>query len=143
MSWFDEAVARRQREQRAAASAQPKKKSDALEPLQRQRQEVEALDPLLQRLLSEYGEHVYGKNLFQKRFLIRLEPPGKNSERAWNWHWHLYSLVRDKASVEVAPNFNEAGFIEGFVLTSGRKRTEVASVDEVALKDGLVSLYLQ
>lgn len=143
MSWFDEAVARRQREQRAASSAQPKKKGDALEPLQRQRQEVEALDPLLQRLLSEYGEHVYGKNLFQKRFLIRLEQPGKNSEHSWNWHWHLYSLVRDKANVEVAPNFNEAGFIESFVLTSGRKRTEVASVDEATLKDGLVSLYLQ
>ncbi len=145
MSWFDEAVARRLREQRqcAAASSSPLNEGDGLEPLERQRQEVELCDPLIQRLLSEYGEHAYGKSVFQKRFLIRLECPGKNSQRAWNWHWHLYSLVRGKESVELHPTFAADGVIVGFTLVSGRKKVEIAGIDETAIQEGLVSLYMQ
>lgn len=143
MSWFDEAVARHQREQRAATSAQQKKQGKTVEPLMRQKEEVEALDSLIQRLLSEYGEHLYGKGLVQKRFLVRLERPAKSAKRSWNWHWHLYSLVKGKASIELHPIFDEEGVIQSFTASSGEKRVEIASADEQAIKDGLVALYLQ
>ena len=146
MSWFDEAVARRLREQRqhAAASSSPLNNAgDVLEPLGRQRQEVELCDPLIQRLLGEYGEHAYGKSVFQKRFLIRLERPGKNAQRAWNWHWHLYSLLSGKESLELHPTFAADGLIVGFTLISGRKRVEIVGIDETVIQEGLVSLYLQ
>lgn len=143
MSWFDEAVARHQREQRATASAQQKKQGEAVEPLVRQKEEVETLDPLIQRLLSEYGEHLYGKALIQKRFLVRLERPGKSAKRSWNWHWHLYSLVKGKASIELHPIFNEEGVIQNFTAISAEKRVDTTSADEQAIKDGLIALYLQ
>lgn len=143
MSWFDEAVARRQRAERAAASIQAKKKDGPVEPLMRQQQEVEAFDPLVQRLLSEYGERVYGKSFTQKRFLLRLERPGKNREKSWSWHWHLYSLVKNLASVEMHPLFTDEGVIRSFVLTSGQKRVEIVSADEDGIKEGLVALYMQ
>ena len=143
MRWFDEAVARHQRERRAAEVAQQKKQGDAAGLLTRQQEEVELLDPLIQRLLSEYGEHLYGKGMMQKRFLVRLERPGKNAERSWNWHWHLYSLVKGKASIELSPTFNDLGVIQSFIATSGEKRVEIAAADEQAIKDGLVALYLQ
>lgn len=143
MSWFDEAVARHRREQRAAESAQQKKQGNTAESLVRQKEEVEALDPLVQRLLSEYGEHIYGKGLIQKRFLVRLERPGKSAERSWHWHWHLYSLVKGKASLKLHPTFNEEGVLQSFIATSGEKRVEIAGADEAAIKAGLVALYLQ
>ena len=143
MSWFDEAVARRQRAERAAASRQAKKNAGPVEPLVRQQQEVEAFDPLVQRLLGEYGDRVYGRSFTQKRFLLRLERPGKSGEKSWNWHWHLYSLVKHLASVELHPLFTDEGLIRGFELTSGQKRVELASADEDALKEGLVALYMQ
>ena len=143
MSWFDEAVARHQRERRAAEVAQQKQQGGVTEVLARQKEEVETLDPLIQRLLSEYGEHLYGKGMLQKRFLVRLERPGNNAERSWNWHWHLYSLVKGKASIELSPTFNELGVIQGFIAISDQKRVEIAAADEQAIKDGLVALYLQ
>jgi len=108
-----------------------------------QQQEVEALNPLLERLLSEYGEHVFGKSLLQKRYIVRLERPGKSLEKSWSWHWHLDSLVKDRNGVEVHPNFDANGIIQGFLLISGRKRVQTTSADEAALKEALVSLYLQ
>lgn len=143
MSWFDEAVARHQRERRATESAQQKKQGDEAAVLMRQKEEVEALDPLLQRLLAEYGEHLYGKGLVQKRFLVRRERPGKGAERSWNWHWHLYSLVKGKASIELHPIFNKEGVVQGFTATNGEKSVEIPAADETAIKDGLVALYLQ
>ena len=142
MSWFDEAVARRQREQRAAASARNQHERST-DPVVRQQQEVEALNPLLQRLLTEYGEHVYGKNLFQKRFLVRLERPGNSGEKAWNWHWHLNSLVPDVKGIEVHPRFDAEGTIQGFELQSKARRVEITGIDEATIQEGLVSLYLQ
>ena len=108
-----------------------------------QQQEVEALNPLMERLLSEYGEHVFGKSLLQKRYIVRLERPGKSLEKSWNWHWHLDSLVKDRNGVEVHPTFDANGIIQGFLLISGRKRVQTTSADEAALKEALVSLYLQ
>jgi hypothetical protein len=143
MSWFDEAVARRQREQRIASSSQPEHASLKEVVQERQREEVLAFDALMQRLLGEYAGHVYGKSLFQKRFLIRLERPGTNNRRTWDWHWHLYSLVRGQNSVEVQPQFSETGTIQGFMLISGHKHVVVSSANEAALKDGLVALYMQ
>jgi hypothetical protein len=143
MSWFDEAVARRQRAQRAGESRKGKYEPDPVDQARLQQQEVEALNPLMERLLSEYGEHVFGKSFLQKRYLVRLERPGKSLEKSWNWHWHLDSLVKGMSSVEVHPNFDAEGMIHGFLLISGHKRVETTSADEVALKEALVSLYLQ
>ncbi len=143
MSWFDEAVARRQRVQHADELDKSRSVSNSAEFTQHQQQEVALLNSLLTRLLSEYGEHVFGKSLLQKRFLVRLERPGKNLEKSWTWHWHLDSLVKGMNSVEVHPNFASDGTIQGFLLLSGCKRVEVADADEAALKDALVSLYLQ
>jgi hypothetical protein len=141
MSWFDEAVARRQREQRAAASARNQDERSA-NPAVRQQQEVEALHPLLLRLLTEYGEHVYGQSLFQKRFLVRLERPGNSGKKAWNWHWHLNSLVPTMKGIEVHPRFDAEGSIQGFELQSRERCVEVTGIDETAIQEGLVSLYL-
>jgi hypothetical protein len=141
MSWFDEAVARQQQALRAGEPG--KGKRDPTDHAQMQQQEVEALNPLLERLLSEYGERVFGKSLLQKRYIVRLERPGKSLEKSWSWHWHLDSLVKGSNGVEVYPTFDDNGIIRGFLLRSGRKRVEITSADEVALKDALVSLYLQ
>jgi hypothetical protein len=54
----------------------------------------------------------------------------------------LDSLVKDRNGVEVHPNFDANGIIQGFLLISGRKRVETTSADEAALKEALVSLYL-
>jgi len=143
LSWFDEAVARRQRAQRAGESRKGKHESDPVDQARMQQQEVEALNPLMERLLSEYGEHVFGKSFLQKRYLVRLERPGKSLEKSWHWHWHLDSLVKGMSSVEVHPNFDAGGMIQGFLLVSGHKRVEATSADETALKEALVSLYLQ
>ena len=143
MSWFDEAVARKQREQRVTESSQKKQESVPANPAQAQQREVEMFNPLLERLLSEYGERVYGKNLFQKRFLVRLERPGKNRDKAWTWHWHLDSLVKNMQSVEVHPHFDATGMIQRFLLISGNKHIETTSADESSLKEALVSLYMQ
>ena len=143
MSWFDEAVARRQRAQRAGEPRKGKRERDPLDHAHMQQQEVEALNPLLERLLSEYGEHVFGKSLLQKRYIVRLERPGKSLEKSWSWHWHLDSLVKDRNGVEVHPTFDANGIIQGFLLISGRKRVQTTSADEAALKEALVSLYLQ
>ncbi len=105
--------------------------------------EVEALHPLMERLLSEYGERVFGKNFLQKRYLIRLERPGKNHAKSWQWHWHLDSLVKDVSSIEVHPTFDATGMIQGFLLISGQKRVETTSTEEATLKEALVALYLQ
>ncbi len=142
MSWFDEAVARRQREQRAAASAQDQNMLST-EPIVREQQEVEMLDPLLQRLLMEYGEHALGKSLFQKRFLVRLERPGKSGKKAWNWHWHLNSLVPNKSGIEVHPQFDANGVIQSLQLQSEGRHVEITDISEEAIQEGLVSLYLQ
>jgi len=143
MSWFDEAVARRQQAQRAGESRKGKRGQDSIDRANVQQQEVEALNPLLERLLSEYAERVFGKNLLQKRYIVRLERPGKSLEKSWNWHWHLDSLIKGSYGVEVYPTFDVHGIIQGFLLRSGRKRVETTSADEVALKEALVSLYLQ
>ena len=143
MSWFDEAVARRQREQHAAASAQNQESLRSTDPLARQQQEVEMLNPLLQRLLSEYGEHVFGKSLFQKRFLVRLERPGKSGKKAWNWHWHLNSLAPDMHGIEVHPHFDANGTIISLELRSKNRHVEITDISEEAIQEGLVSLYLQ
>ncbi len=142
MSWFDEAVARRQREQRAAASAQ-NQKPPATSLVEREQQEVEMLNPLLQRLLTEYGEHVFGKSLLQKRFLVRLERPGKSGAKAWNWHWHLNSLSRDMTGIEVHPRFDAEGTIQSLELQSKDRQVEITNMSEEAIQEGLVSLYLQ
>ena len=143
MSWLDEAVARRRLAQRNAESAKAITDADASTLPQRQQQSVEAFDTLVQRLLTEYGEFAFPKSFFQKRFLIRLERPGHNAEKSWNWHWHLYSLAKHAESVEVHPRFASTGMIEGFTLLKGQKRIEVEGNDETPLKDGLVSLYMQ
>ncbi|MDQ6662300.1 MAG: hypothetical protein M3Z24_15215 [Chloroflexota bacterium] len=148
MSWFDEAVARRQRAQRTDASRNRKGKHepepDPVDQVRMQQQEVEALNPLMERLLSEYGERVFGKGLLQKRYIVRLERPGKSKSlgKSWNWHWHLDSLVKDMSSVEVHPTFDADGMIQSFLLISGHKRVKTTSADEAILKEALVSLYL-
>ncbi len=142
MSWFDEAVARRQREQRAAASAQ-NQKQPSTNVVEREQQEVEMLNPLLQRLLAEYGEHVFGKSLLQKRFLVRLERPGKSGDKTWNWHWHLNSLSRDMNGIEVHPHFDAEGTIQSLELQSKQRHVEITDMSEEAIQEGLVSLYLQ
>lgn len=143
MSWFDEAVARKQREQRVTETSQKKQEPVPTNVTEVQQREVEAFNPLLERLLSEYGERVYGKSMFQKRFLVRLERPGKSHDKAWSWHWHLDSLVKNMQSVEVHPHFDAAGMIQGFLLISGSKHIETTSADEPSLKEALVSLYVQ
>jgi hypothetical protein len=143
MSWLDEAVARRHLVQRNAESSKATPGDDASTLPQRQQQSVEAFDPLIQRLLAEYGEFAFPKSFFQKRFLVRLEHPGQSAEKSWNWHWHLYSLIKHVQSIEVHPRFATDGTIKGFTLLKGQKCVEVDSCDETALKDGLVSTYLQ
>lgn len=143
MSWFDEAVARKQREQRTEESRQGRREPESGNVTLRQQQEVEALNPLLERLLSEYGERVFGRSFLQKRFIVRLERPGKSLEKSWNWHWHLDSLVKDLSSVEVNPVFASDGMIRGLLFTSAQKRMEAAGADEDAIKEVLVALYLQ
>ena len=143
MNWFDEAVARKQREQRVTKTSQKKQVPTPANMIQAQQQEVEAFNPLLERLLSEYGERVYGKSLLQKRFLVHLERPGKSRDKAWTWHWHLNSLVKNINSVEVHPNFDATGMIQNFILVSGDKHIETTSADEPSIKEALVSLYLQ
>lgn len=143
MNWFDEAVAKKQRAQRVNESGKQRQEPVHANPTQTQQQEVEAFNPLLERLLSEYGERVYGKNMFQKRFLVRLERPSKSRNKAWTWHWHLNSLVKNIHSVEVHPHFDATGTIQSFLFISGEKQIETTSVDEPAIKEALVSLYLQ
>ena len=143
MNWFDEAIARKQREQRVNTTEQEKQISVPVDPAQTQRQEIDAFNPLLTRLLNEYGERAYGKSFFQKRFQVQLEHPGKSLKKQWGWHWHIYSFVKDVASVEVHPNFDEKGIISSFLLLSGFKRVETTSTDELELKEALVSLFLQ
>jgi hypothetical protein len=143
MSWFDEAVARRRRMQRAANPAKARQEANPVDWSVRQRQEVEALHPLMERLLSEYGDHVYGRSFTQKRYVVRLEHPGKSRQKSWNWHWHLDSLVRNLSGVEVHPCFANNNTLHKLVLMSGHKRIEVNSLEEDAIKEALVSLYLQ
>jgi hypothetical protein len=143
MSWLDEAVSRRRLAQRNAESTKAIPEEDASTLPQRQQQSVEAFDPLIQRLLTEYGEFAFPKNFFQKRFLIRLERPGHNAEKSWHWHWHLYSLTKHTQSIEVHPRFAPDGMIIGFTLLKGHQRIEVEGNDETPLKEGLVSLYMQ
>ena len=142
MSWFDEAVARRQHEQRITSSPQPEQASYKEEIQERRQEEVRAFDALIQRLLAEYAEHTYGKSLFQKRFIIRLEHPGTNNQRTWDWHWHLYSLVRGQGNVEVQPQFCASGTLQGFTLVSGHKHVVVSCANEAAIKDGLIALFM-
>ncbi len=118
-----------------------KHEPDLQDQVRMQQQEVEALNPLMERLMSEYGEHVFGKSFLQKRYLVRLERPGKSLEKSWNWH--LDSLVKGMSSIEIHPNFDDGGMIQGFLLISGHKRVEATSADETAIKEALVSLYLQ
>ena len=143
MSWLDGAVSRRRLAQRSAESTKAITDSDASTLPQHQQQSVEAFDPLVQRLLTEYGEFAFPKSFFQKRFIVRLERPGHNAEKSWNWHWHLYSLAKHTESVEVHPRFDHNGMIEGFTLIKGPQRIEVEGNDETPLKEGLISLYLQ
>ncbi|QBD78522.1 hypothetical protein EPA93_22010 [Ktedonosporobacter rubrisoli] len=151
MSWFDEAVARRQRALRAAEAEKTRSQAGSSDPHKRQQQEVEAFDPLLQRLLTEYGEHIFGRSFLQKRFIVRLERPAsvhvlgdpRGRPKSWNWHWHLDSLVRHMPGVEMHPRFAADGTIHGFILLCGKKRVEISTTDEEAIKEGLVSLYLQ
>jgi hypothetical protein len=143
MSWLDEAVARRRLAQRNAESAQAAPEGDASTVPQQQQQNVEAFDPLIQRLLTEYAEFAFRKSFFQKRFLVQLEHPGHNAEKAWSWHWHLYSLKNAAESIEIHPCFASDGTIVGFTLCKGHRRIEVNGSDETALKEGLTSIYLQ
>jgi len=143
MNWFDEAVAKKQREQRVTTSSPGIQEPVPANLAQAQQQEVEAFNPLLERLLSDYGERVYGKNLFQKRFLVHLERPGKSRDKSWTWHWHLNSLVKNIHSVEVHPHFDAKGLIQNFLLISDDKHIETTSADESSLKEALVSLYMQ
>ena len=164
MNWFDEAVARRQREQRMrqqrdASSQSTSHDSRIDDPQQRQQEEVAAFDPLVQRVLTEYAERVFGKSFVQKRFLVRLERPGHrpgvrskstsahladgDNSKCWTWHWHLDSLVRGKPGLELHPTFSPANLIQGFALLSGQHRVEIPSPDEDAIKEGLVSLFLR
>jgi hypothetical protein len=139
-------VAKRQREQHATAPHKTEADTQSLDLQQRQQREVEAFDPLIQRLLAEYGEHVFGKSLLQKRFLVRLERPGGRPGargKTWNWHWHLYSLARGMQGVEMHPLFAADGMIEGFLLACGAKRIEAIPASEETIKEGLVSLFLQ
>ena len=140
MSWFDEAVARCQR---AAASAHNQERRLSTDPMVRQQQEVELLNPLLQRLLTEYGEHVFGKSFLQKRFLVHLERPGKSGDKTWNWHWHLNSLARDMNGIEVHPHFDAVGIIQSIELQGKGRHVEITDISEEAIQEGLVSLYLQ
>jgi hypothetical protein len=142
MSWFDEAVTLRRMAQRDAASAKIKPEADAATLQLRQQRDVETFDPLIQRLLNEYGEATCGKSLLQKRFLVRLERPGKSAAKSWNWHWHMYNLVKPVESVEVHPGFTPDGMVQGFTLIRGQKHIEISGTDEAALKEGLVSIYL-
>jgi hypothetical protein len=139
MSWLDEAVSRRMLARRDAESTKNNIQPDTATLLLHQQQQVAAFDPLIQRLLHEYGEFAFAKSLLQKRFIIRLEPPGKNTEKSWNWHWHLYSLAKHNASIELQPRFSATGTIEGFTILKGSQRIEVAGHSEEALKEGLLN----
>jgi hypothetical protein len=163
MNWFDEAIARRQREERIrqqldATSPSSQRNGNADDPQLRQQIEVMAFDPLVQRVLTEYAERVFGKSFMQKRFLVRLERPGQrpvarsnsssvqavgNDHKSWTWHWHLDSLVRGKSGLELHPVFSPDAMIQGFVLLSGQHRVEIPATDEEAIKEGLVSLFLK
>ncbi len=142
MSWFDEAVARKRRDQRAADVSKTPREAEILSPTEQQRQEIEALHPLMERLLGEYGDRVYGRRFMQKRYLVRLERPGKSGQKSWNWHWHLDSLVSHLSGVEVHPCFAADSTISSLSFISGYKRIETNSSDEAAIKEALVSLYL-
>lgn len=139
MSWLDEAVSRRMLARRDAESAKSDAQPDAATMLLRQQQHVAAFDPLIQRLLREYGEFAFARSMLQKRFIIRLETPGKSAEKSWNWHWHLYSLVKQGASIELHPHFSTDGAIEGFTILKGSKRIEVTGCAEEDLKEGLIN----
>jgi hypothetical protein len=165
MNWFDEAVARHQREQRMrqqhdASSQSTSHTSRTDDPQQLRQEEVAAFDPLVRRVLTEYAERVFGKSFVQKRFLVRLERPGHrpgarskstsalqeaagDNSKCWTWHWHLDSLVRGKPGLELHPTFSPINLIQGFVLLSGQHRLEISSPDEEAIKEGLVSLFLR
>ena len=140
MSWFDEAVAQRHLAQRDAASI--KIKSEANATSLQQGREVEAFAPLIERLLSEYGEATCGKPMLRKNFLVQLERPGKAVGKFWNWHWHLYNLAKPRESVEVHPDFTPDGMIQGFTFTREKKHIKILGTDKSALKEALVSIYL-
>jgi hypothetical protein len=142
MSWFDEAVAQRRLAQRDAASTKIKSAADATTLQQKQWREVETFAPLIQRLLSEYGEATSGKTMLRKNFLVQLERPGRGAGKFWNWHWHLYNLARPRESVEVHPNFAPDGIIQGFTFIRGKRHIQILGTDESILKEGLVSIYL-
>ena len=63
----------------------------------------------------------------------------KSAEKSWNWHWHLYSLVKQSASIELHPQFSADGAITGFSILKGSKRIEVAGCTEEDLKEGLIN----
>ena len=139
MSWLDEAVSRRVLARRDAESTKSNTQPDAATLLLRQQQYVTAFDPLIQRLLHEYGDFAFARSLLQKRFIIRLELPGKGVEKSWSWHWHLYSLVKQSASIELHPQFSTDGAIAGFIILKGSKRIEVAGCTEEDLKESLIN----
>lgn len=142
MSWLDEAVSRRLQAQRDAEPAKVRSEANAAPLELQQQQNVEAFDPLVQRLLREYGEFVFAKMALQKHFIVRLERPGRGAEKTWNWHWHFYSLVKHHDSIEVHPRFTPDGMIKGFTLLKAQQRIEIEGFDEAALKEGLIALYL-
>ncbi len=142
MSWFDEAVARRRRDQHTANMTKMPGEANDVDLPERHRQEIEALHPLMERLLGEFGDHVYGRHFMQKRYMVRLERPGKSGQKSWNWHWHLDSLASGLSGVEVHPRFADDHAITGLLFMSGHRRVEASSADETAIKEALVSLYV-
>lgn len=63
MSWLDEAVSRRVLARRDAESTKSNTQPDAATLLLRQQQYVTAFDPLIQRLLHEYGDFAFARSL--------------------------------------------------------------------------------
>lgn len=146
MSWLDEELAR----QNAARARQPEPEQDAaaLDRDARAKSQVQALDPLVQLLLSEYGQRAMGKTFRGRQYGTLLESPGQRNlghgeiER-WDWHWHLHSYVRGVPGLEVHPQFDEQGVIIALdVRSSSAVWDEVAAPTEDALKAALVHAYL-
>lgn len=147
MSWLDEELAR----QNAARARQPEPEANtaALDRDARAKEQVRALDALVQLLLSEYGQRAMGKSFRGRQYATLLEAPGQRSlgggavER-WDWHWHLHSYQRGVPGLEVHPQFDEHGAITTLEVRGGsRGWHELAAPTEEAIKAALVHAYLE
>ncbi len=143
MSWFDDVLARERLQAQSQTDASSNQATDRTAFIARQ---VQELDPLIQQILAEFGDRVFGHTFRGKQYATRLEVPGqkpgatRGSVEAWGWHWHLYSFHKTLPGLELHPTFDDTGLLTTFTLLGGAWR-ETCEPTEAALKTSLVHAY--